>query len=193
MVYPSSLVDYYYCELSGDANDGMFNIINEAYSALLLLQTEEDDRENSDIVEYEIEVKKGVKGLGITVSDMRIPGKLVVSAPVMTTSDMEEENIIVESMSCEAEEGVRVGDILVGIDCDDCSHWLFSRVRARLGLERVKVGEVVCLAFQRRVPKAVVASADGHGHGGERDRESHHAHSTVHTHHHTQHRGSHTE
>ena len=51
-------------------------------------------------------------------------------------------------------EGLRVGDALIGIDDDDCSHWFLSRIAARLSPIRYKDGDIVRFTFERLVPKS---------------------------------------
>ena len=54
-----------------------------------------------------------------------------------------QEKIRILGLSVEAGGSVRPGDALIGIESDDCSHWLLSRVKARLNNFRVPVGTKV--------------------------------------------------
>lgn len=126
----------------GDVSE--FNNINHAYNKLMALQAELEAREISDEFEYEAIVEKGPDGvgLGLVVTEDTVRGRIVVQA--MNT------NMLLRGLSKEAGGAILPGDCLVGIDRDDCSHWAFSRVKARLNSFRLSVGSTARLRFQRR-------------------------------------------
>lgn len=123
-------------------NADNFNKINIAYNALLAYQQFQEDLERPT-VQYEAIVRKksGGQGLGIVVIEDKVRRQIVVQRV--------QKDIEILGMSEESEGEIKPGDVLVGIDRDDCSRWLFSRVRARLGPFRVPVGGKVLFTFER--------------------------------------------
>lgn len=110
------------------------------------ISLELDEQENSDVVHYEAILEKNAEvGLGIIVTDDIIRQRIVVQSVNPKTS--------LVGLSPEADGEIREGDALVGIDHDDCAHWKFTRVRARLDAFRVPVGSKVLLLFERRITR----------------------------------------
>lgn len=125
----------------------LFNKINIAYTSLMSIQANLDELEECLTIDYEAIVEKagdGV-GLGIVVLEDKLRGGIVVQSV--------QENTRIHGLTAEAEGRILPGDVLIAIDKDDCSHWVLSRVRARLNNFRVPLGSKVHFSFERRVPK----------------------------------------
>lgn len=130
-----------------------FNLINQAYNALMSLQTEIDDKEGSRTIDFEVILEKGGEGvgLGLVVYEDKVRKKVLVQSV--------QDNIIMHGISPEAEGSIKPGDALVVVDQDDCSHWFLSRIRARLNNFRIPIGSKVHLTFERRIPLDNIASS----------------------------------
>jgi len=123
----------------------LFNDIHQAYTHLMALQVEEDEKASCDEIEYEALIQKaeGGVGLGIVVLEDPLSRRITVKSV--------QKGIILRGLSVEASGEIRPGDVLVAIEKDDCSRWPLSRVRARLNSFRVPVGSVVRVTLLRRV------------------------------------------
>ncbi|KAJ1437663.1 hypothetical protein B484DRAFT_392669, partial [Ochromonadaceae sp. CCMP2298] len=138
-----------------------FGRINTAYTFLTAAQTYTDERAASRGVFFEATVTKqgGKTGLGLVLSEDKVRQRLLV---VRVTDDIE---VVIEQGGHmgvgegeaegeqggqgqgQGEEGYRggpiteilAGDRLVGVDSDECAHWHFSRVKARLNHFRIPV------------------------------------------------------
>jgi hypothetical protein len=97
-----------------------FQEIRQAYTSLLALQTEEDERRHSSEIEYEavIEKAEGV-GLGIVVLEDTIRRRIIIQTI--------QKNIFLRGLSEESEGQLRPGDCLTAIENDHCQHWPLSR------------------------------------------------------------------
>ncbi len=126
-------------------NAEKFHQINTAYKFLLQYQQDQESLENSEILRYEVIIEKmpGI-GLGLSVTEDKNRGLIFVSGINPET------NII--GITEEAEGEIHLNDILVGIDDDDTSKWVLSRIRSRLDSFRVPVGNRVRFTFERRIP-----------------------------------------
>ena len=130
----------------GDADK--FQLITQAKDNLLEILRERACK----YVPYEVELEKVGAGVwfGISLTDSKqgIGGtnkKYVIVTEVKA-------GIRIKSLSPAANGSILEGDILVGIDNDDCKEWTLSRVGARLGLYRVPEGSVVKFTFHRALP-----------------------------------------
>ena len=119
-----------------------FHRIQDAYAAIMSIQEIEEVEKNSILVDYEVVLEKTQGGLGIVVKE-DAKGRVGITKI--------ETKISIISMSDEADGAIKVGDILVAIDNDDCSEWPLSRIKGRLGPARVSSGETVLFTFERRV------------------------------------------
>jgi hypothetical protein len=126
----------------GDAEK--FHKIHQSYKLLLTLQQEQHELENSEIIRYEVVIEKvqGV-GLGLSVTEDKFKARIFVSGVNPNTK--------IVGITEEAEGEIKVNDILIGIDNDDCSNWLLTRIRSRLDSFRVPLGEKVTFTFERRI------------------------------------------
>lgn len=122
-----------------------FNQANTAYNYLIALQTVQDELESTVPLQFEATLRKkpGKLGLCMSVNEDRINDRLLVGR-------VQEEIEIVE-IDEEAGGKIKSGDRIIGIDHDDCSHWLLSRLLPRLGATRVPIGGTVVFTFERRV------------------------------------------
>ena len=126
----------------GDKDE--FNRIQDSYSAIMSIQELEEEEKNSILIDYEaILVKDAKSGLGIVVKE-DAKGRVKISKI--------EAKVIIDSMSDEAGGAIKIGDVIVAIDEDDCSEWPLSRIKGRLGPARVPAGGKVLFTFERRVP-----------------------------------------
>jgi hypothetical protein len=126
----------------GDAEK--FHKIHQSYKLLLTLQQEQHELENSEIIRYEVVIEKaqGV-GLGLSVTEDKFKARIFVSGVNPNTK--------IVGITEEAEGEIKVNDILIGIDNDDCSNWLLTRIRSRLDSFRVPLGAKVTFTFERRI------------------------------------------
>jgi hypothetical protein len=150
----------------GDAAE--FNKFADAYKQLLAIQDEEDIKNSTTIIDYEVILERGNSsvGLGIAVSDDKIRNAIVITNLL--------EGIIVRGMSIEAQGEIRIGDALIAIDRDDCTEWPISRIKARLDSFRVPEGSRVHLVMARRVPMSTSTTAI--------DKQPMNPHTHTHTH-----------
>jgi hypothetical protein len=125
-----------------------FNKIREAYEYLSGIVSERELLSSSDIIVYEVLVEKAKKGVGLGLSVHYDPFRCVA-----VVADVDEDNIVLHGISAEAGGGIAVGDGLIGIGPEEVRAWPFSRIRARLGLARLPLGETILLTFERRLPK----------------------------------------
>ena len=125
----------------GDAD--MFAEMASAYKSLLALQDEEEKFRGCEVIEYELVLRKGEKGLGFSVVEDKVKNGVYVS-------DVH-DNIHVLGMTAEAEGEILIHDRIIGIDKDDTSEWPISRVRARLNNTRLKKGQQVTFIMERSV------------------------------------------
>jgi hypothetical protein len=127
-------------------NTETFNKINNAYNDLLLIQKEIEDKKNSFTIHYEAIVEMGAPGvgLGFVIVEDKIRKRILLQKIA--------ENINIIGLSVESEGRIEAGDAIIGIDHDDCSTWLLSRLKARLSSVRVAKGSVVHFTFERRIP-----------------------------------------
>jgi hypothetical protein len=97
-----------------------FTELRQAYTSLLALQNEEEEKRNSLEVEYEAVVEKteGI-GLGIVVLEDPIRRRIVIQTI--------QKNICLRGLSEESEGEIRPGDCLTAIENDHCQHWQLSR------------------------------------------------------------------
>lgn len=125
-------------------NPDKFHQIYEAYKLLLQLQEEQDDDDNCGKVRYEVIVEKiPGAGLGLSVTEDKIKGKIFVSGL--------NPKIKIIGITEESNGEVKINDILIGIDEDDCSHWFLSRIRARLDNFRCPIGSHITFTLERRI------------------------------------------
>jgi hypothetical protein len=97
-----------------------FTEIRQAYTSLLAIQSEEDEKKNCLEVEYEavIEKTEGI-GLGIVVIEDPIRRRIMIQTI--------QKNICLKGLSEESEGEIRPGDCLTAIENDHCQHWQLSR------------------------------------------------------------------
>jgi len=102
---------------------------------------------HSTLVDYEavVEKRRGGGGLGLVVSENRLIGRLEVVGV--------ETSILLRGLSEESGGEIKLGDVLVGIDNDNCTDWPMARVRARLGALRLPPGYTTNLTLERSIPK----------------------------------------
>jgi hypothetical protein len=126
-------------------NPEEFNKIKEAYNYLVTRQTYIDEMDNTVPIQYEATIVKqaGKVGFGMSVNDDRANERLLVGKV--------QDDIIIVDISEESGGKIKPGDRIIGIDHDDCSHWMMSRLVPRLGLTRIPVGGTTVFTFERRV------------------------------------------
>jgi hypothetical protein len=126
-------------------NPEEFNKVKEAYNYLMARQTTIDEMESTVPLQYEATIVKqaGKVGFGMSVNDDRANERLLVGKV--------QDDIIIVDISEESGGKIRPGDRIIGIDHDDCSHWMMSRLVPRLGLTRIPVGGTAVFTFERRV------------------------------------------
>lgn len=97
-----------------------FTQLRQAYTTLLALQTEEEERKNCLEIEYEAVVEKsqGI-GLGIVVIEDPIRRRIMIQTI--------QKNICLKGLTEESEGEIRPGDCLTAIENDHCVHWPLSR------------------------------------------------------------------
>jgi hypothetical protein len=139
--------------------------VSVAYNKLMALQADVEDRERSDEIEFEAIVEKGPEGvgLGLVVVEDLVRQRIVIRQV--------NDNILLRGLSAEAGGDILSQDALVGIDKDDCMHWPFSRIRARLNAFRLPVGGTVRLRLQRRLAAPEAGAGAGAGPGLDESRE----------------------
>ena len=124
----------------------VFNQVRHAYTELMALQQSIDEKESTVAVQFEALIEKvpGL-GLGISVVEDKLKRQIVVSSV--------NEKTKIHGITEDSHGAIRAGDILVGIENDDCSLWWLSRIRARLDNYRIAMNEKVLLTFERRIHK----------------------------------------
>jgi len=127
----------------GDPNK--FHEIHEAYQFLLNRQNALDETDNCHSITYDvlIEKLKGI-GMGISVTEDKLRNCITVNSVNEKTKFL--------GISEESLGSIQPGDILIGLDNDDCSQWTLLRLKARLDNQRVPIGSQVLLIFERRIP-----------------------------------------
>jgi hypothetical protein len=102
---------------------------------------------HSTLIDYEavVEKQRGGGGLGLVVSENRLISRLEVVGV--------EPSILLRGLSEESGGDIKLGDVLVGIDNDNCTDWPIARVRARLGALRLPPGYTTNLTLERSIPK----------------------------------------
>jgi hypothetical protein len=124
----------------------VFNQIRHAYTELMAIQQMSDERDNTVALQYEALVEKvSGLGLGISVVEDKLKRQIVVSSV--------NDKIRIHGITEDSHGEIKAGDILVGIDHDDCSLWWLSRIRARLDNYRIPMNDKVLLTFERRIHK----------------------------------------
>lgn len=111
-----------------------FEKLNRAYHFLMAVQANIDEEFNCRMLEYDVVIVKSEEGVGLTLFENRIRDRVVVEAV---------GDVHILELGADGGGSILPGDALVKIDDDVCSSWLLSRVKARLGPERVQVGSQV--------------------------------------------------
>ena len=143
--------------IGGDADH--FAEMAAAYKSLLSIQDQQEKFNGCNVIEYELVLVKGDKGMGFSVVEDKLKHGVYVS-------DVH-DNINVVGMTIEAEGEIRIHDRIIGIDKDETSEWPISRVRARLNATRVKKGQQVTFVMERPV-----VDENGNGNGNDRANKS---------------------
>ena len=121
-----------------------FQAVKEAYLKLLEIQAQDRVWQLDTVIRYDVVIEKmgnGV-GLGIDIYEDLSRGQILVQHVDKACS--------IITISPESGGSIQPGDVLVGIDHDDCSMWFMSRVASRLNGHRAPVGTKVLLKFKRR-------------------------------------------
>lgn len=134
----------YHPDRNPNGDSEAFRQLNQAYNSLVALTNEENDKNKCTILAYEATIEKGQTGigLGITIQEVKIRRQILVGTVL--------DNIVIHSIDPFA-GSIHPGDTIVGIDNDDTRTWLLSRMKARLGPNRVAIGTTIKMRFERRV------------------------------------------
>ena len=120
-------------------------LATEAKTVLLWLENDTYKRSIGEVIDYEAVIIKDRDGEGL--------GIIVEEAPYLSHPRLDVVEISptlqLKGLTKEANGSICKGDILIGIDQDNCSDWPLSRVRARLGALRLPPGHTVTLTFER--------------------------------------------
>ena len=123
----------------------ILHMAKEAKEALLIVEDDAYKRRIGTIVDYEVIIVKGRDGVGLGIEVEESEFLATPRLEVVGISD----TLHVLGYTEEAQGTIKIGDVLIGIDHDNCADWPLSRVRARLGTLRLPPGHSTTLTFER--------------------------------------------
>ena len=126
----------------------VLHMAKEAKDALLIVEDDAYKRRVGTVIDYEVIIVKGRDGVGLGIEVEESEFLPTPRLEVVGVSD----SLHVLGYSEEAQGEIKIGDVLIGIDHDNCTDWPLSRVCARLGTLRLPPGHSTTLTFERVIP-----------------------------------------